>query len=101
MLKTIPATHAKNNFGDVIRRVYEHDEIQVVEKDGVPVVGIISISDLERLYPHKIKSLPRAAASSRRQQAIKQLHTVLNRMGTDKFSEEEVMADVLKTQKKA
>ena len=50
-VRVVPASRAKNNFGEVIRRVYENEETQVIERDGLPVAAIISMSDLERLYP--------------------------------------------------
>ena len=95
MLRIVPASQAKNNFGEMIRRVYEGDEIQVVERDGLPVVGIITMSDLERLYPEKVKELPRVAASVKRQRAAKQLLALLNQTGSTEFSEAEVEADVM------
>lgn len=95
MLRVIPASQAKNNFGEIIRRVYEDDEIQVVERAGLPVVGIVTMSDLERLYPEKVKALPDVAASAKRERAAKQLRALLDQIGTTEFSEAEVEADVL------
>lgn len=40
---TIPATRAKNNFGELIRRVYTTGDHVIVEKDGMPVVIISPI----------------------------------------------------------
>lgn len=98
MLRVVPASQAKNNFGEMIRRVYENDEIQVVERAGLPVVGIVSMSDLERLYPEKVKALPEVATSAKRQQAWQRLQAALNVMhqGGEQLDEEEVEADVLK-----
>src|SRR6185436_10366941 len=96
MLRVVPASQAKNQFGEMIRRVYENDEIQIVERAGLPVVGIVGMSDLERLYPEKVKELPQAAASAKRERAAKQMRALLDRMGTAEFSEAEVEADVLK-----
>ena len=96
MLRVVPASQAKNNFGEMIRRVYEHDEIQVVQRDGLPVVGIVSMSDLERLYPEKVKELPQVAASVKRQRAAKQLRALLSQTGATEFSDAEVEADVMR-----
>lgn len=41
MLDSIPATKAKNNFGELIKRVYTSGEPVVVEKGGIPVVVIL------------------------------------------------------------
>lgn len=50
MQTTVPATKAKNNFGELIRRVYTTGERVIVEKDGIPVVviGPISAPDLRK-----------------------------------------------------
>jgi prevent-host-death family protein len=96
MLRVVPASQAKNNFGEIIRRVYERDEIQVVERAGLPVVGIVTMSDLERLYPEKVRALPKGAASARRQRAAKQLREFLGQAGPSENSEAEVEADVLR-----
>ena len=49
-IRVVPASQAKNNFGAVIKRVYENEETQIIEKGGLPVAAIVSMSDLERLY---------------------------------------------------
>ena len=97
-VRVVPASRAKNNFGEVIRRVYENEETQIIERGGLPVAAIVSMSDLERLYPQSMKQLPRAASSARRQQAWRRLDGLLDKLqaGNEKFSEEEVEADVLK-----
>ena len=97
-VRVVPASRAKNNFGEVIRRVYENEETQIIERGGLPVAAIVSMSDLERLYPQSMKQLPRAASSARRQQAWRRLDGLLDKLqaGNEKFSEAEVEADVLK-----
>ena len=96
-IRVVPASQAKNNFGEVLRRVYEHDETQIVERAGMPVAAIVSMSDLERLWPDKVKDLPQVAASAKRQRAARRLMTLMNERqeAGEKFSDEEVMADVL------
>jgi prevent-host-death family protein len=94
-IRVVPATHAKNNFGEVIKRVYERDEVQIIERDGLPVAGIVSMSDIERLYPEKIPDLPKVGTSAKRQRAARRLRAILTEMqkGGEQFSEEEVEAD--------
>jgi prevent-host-death family protein len=96
MLRVIPATQAKNNFGEIIKRVYEEDECQIIERSGIPIAAIVSMSDLERLYPEKFKELPRLAMSARRQRAWQRLTRVLDEVqqGSEGLSEEEVDVDV-------
>jgi len=96
MLRVIPATQAKNSFGEVIRRVYEEDECQIIERAGIPIAAIVSMSDFERLYPEKLKGLPKVAMSAKRQRAWRKLLALLNEPGGEQFGEEEVEADVQK-----
>ncbi len=96
MLRIVPATQAKNNFGEIIKRVYEEDECQIIERSGIPIAAIVSMSDLERLYPGKFKELPKLAASAKRQRAWRKMRALLDKPGSEQFSEEEVEADVQK-----
>ncbi len=98
MLRVVPASQAKNNFGQVIRRVYEKEETQIIERAGLPVAAIVPMSDLERLYPDKAKDMPQVEVSAKRARAAKRLRAILAEMhkGGEKFSEEEVMEDALK-----
>lgn len=95
MLTTVAASHAKHNFGAVIRRVYDKAETLVIERAGLPVAAIISISDLERLYPEKVNTLPRIQTSAIRARAWKNLMELLDEPGSESFSEGEVEADVM------
>jgi prevent-host-death family protein len=45
MIRVIPAAQAKNTFGDVLRRVSEQNETQIVARAGLPVAAIVSIED--------------------------------------------------------
>ena len=93
----VQASRAKNNFGEVIKRVYEHDEPQIIERAGMPVAAIISISDFQRLYPEQVKKQPRLSNGAKRLQAAQDIARVLDRIqrGGERFSEEEVDADAL------
>lgn len=42
---TIPASKVHRQFSDVIKRTFSGDEHFVVEKDGLPVVAIISMPE--------------------------------------------------------
>jgi prevent-host-death family protein len=48
-IKVVTATEAKNRFGEIIKSAYLHHEHLIVERDGIPVVAIVSIADYERL----------------------------------------------------
>ena len=49
MQAVISATEARRTFGQVIRRVYSTDQHLIVEKDGLPVLAILSINDYKDL----------------------------------------------------
>lgn len=48
MNNVMSATDARVHFGEVMRRVSEHDEIVIVERGGSPRVAIISVEQLNR-----------------------------------------------------
>ncbi len=95
MLRTVPASQAKYNFGQVIRRVYETGEVQIIERAGIPVVGIVTMSDIARLYPAKANALPQVTMSAKRQQAWQNLMGLLNETGSNAFIDQEVETDVM------
>jgi hypothetical protein len=43
----IPITRARINLGQVVRRVHMHREYFILEKDGIPVAGIMNVDELE------------------------------------------------------
>jgi hypothetical protein len=43
----IPLTRARINLGQVVRRAHLDREYFILEKDGIPVVGIMHVEDLE------------------------------------------------------
>jgi prevent-host-death family protein len=49
MTSVLSATEARIHFGEVIKRAYLGGEHLVVERDGIPVVVILSFPDYERL----------------------------------------------------
>ena len=44
---TIGATEARNNFSELLKRVYKGREHLVVEKGGIPVAALIGIREYE------------------------------------------------------
>lgn len=48
MVKTISASEAKNKFGALIRRITRGRGYVIVEKDGIPVIGIMPAEELKR-----------------------------------------------------
>jgi len=43
----IPLTKARINLGQVVRRAHVNREYFILEKDGIPMVGIMHVDDLE------------------------------------------------------
>lgn len=49
MTQTMKASEARQQFSQVLNKVFRGETRVVVEKSGIPVAGIISADDLERL----------------------------------------------------
>ena len=47
MVHRIPITKARVNLGQVVRRAHLNNECFILEKDGIPVAGIINVNELE------------------------------------------------------
>ena len=47
MLYRLPLTKARINLGQVVRRVRLNKEYFILEKDGIPVVGIMDADEME------------------------------------------------------
>jgi antitoxin (DNA-binding transcriptional repressor) of toxin-antitoxin stability system len=43
----IPLTKARINLGQVVRRVHVNREYFILEKDGIPVAGIMNVDEME------------------------------------------------------
>jgi antitoxin (DNA-binding transcriptional repressor) of toxin-antitoxin stability system len=53
----MPLTKARINLGQVVRRVHVNREYFILEKDGIPVVGIMHVDDLEDYLEQQNESL--------------------------------------------
>jgi prevent-host-death family protein len=47
--QTVKASRARENWSKLLNQVHGGDTRVIVEKDGVPVAGLISAADMERL----------------------------------------------------
>lgn len=59
MVTTIPLTKARINLGALIKRVRLNNEYFILEKDGIPVAGLMDIDEFEdylELQDPKIKA---------------------------------------------
>ncbi|MBI4229188.1 MAG: type II toxin-antitoxin system Phd/YefM family antitoxin [Deltaproteobacteria bacterium] len=47
MVKYLPITEARRHLGEVIKKVRINKDYFVLEKDGIPVVGLMDIDEFE------------------------------------------------------
>ena len=47
LIHRIPITKARHNLGQVVRRAHLNKEYFILEKDGIPVAGIMGANELE------------------------------------------------------
>lgn len=47
MVTTIPITQARINLGAVVKRVHLNKEYIILEKDGIPIAGLMDIDEFE------------------------------------------------------
>ncbi len=57
ILHRIPLTKARINLGQVVRRVHLNREYFILEKDGIPVAGIMHVDDMEDYLETQDESL--------------------------------------------
>ncbi len=43
----VPLTKARINLGQIARRAHHNNECFILEKDGIPIAGIMDIDDME------------------------------------------------------
>jgi prevent-host-death family protein len=92
---TIPATDVHRNFGDLLRRAFSGREHFIVEKDGLPVVAIISKEEYDELVQEREQhQLEKQQRLKRFEQIARQFGEEADRRGID---EEQLMADLEKT----
>jgi antitoxin (DNA-binding transcriptional repressor) of toxin-antitoxin stability system len=69
MVNVIPLTKARINLGQVVRRVHVGKEYFILEKDGIPVAGIMNIDEFEdylELQNSKTQRFVKEAAAEHR-----------------------------------
>lgn len=87
----IPATTAHRQFGDLLRRAFSGKEHFIVEKDGLPVVAILSMSEYEELMQERERHQERL---KRFREAARAIGEAYEQHG---LSEDEVLAELEKT----
>lgn len=60
----IPLTRARINLGQLVRRAHVNREFFILEKDGIPVVGLMHVEDLEDYLELRDPALKKQIAKS-------------------------------------
>jgi hypothetical protein len=60
----LPLTKARVNLGQVVRRVHVNREFFILEKDRIPVVGLMHVDDLEDYLEMQNRSVQERAQTS-------------------------------------
>ena len=68
--QTMKASDARQQFSDVINRVYRKETRVLVERSGIPVAAIVSADDLARLDRYDRERAARFAGLSRISEAF-------------------------------
>ena len=58
VVERLPLTKARINLGAVVRRVHLHKAYVILEKDGIPIAGVMDIDEFEdylELHDPKIR----------------------------------------------
>ncbi|MCC7451158.1 MAG: type II toxin-antitoxin system Phd/YefM family antitoxin [Anaerolineae bacterium] len=92
---TIPATMAHRNFGELIKRAFSGKEYFIVEKDGLPVVAILSIQEYEALV--QTQEQAKQARLKQFREASRAIGEEIEKTG---MIEEEIMAKVDKVRQR-
>ena len=65
MINRIPITKARINLGAVVKRVHLNGEYFILEKDGIPIAGIMGADELEDYLELRDPKVKKQIAESR------------------------------------
>lgn len=68
-IKRLPITKARINLGQIARRAHIGREYFILEKDGIPVIGIMAADELEDYVEMREAKVKASIAASRRDRA--------------------------------
>jgi hypothetical protein len=75
IINRVPITKARINLGQIARRAHNTNEYFILEKDGIPVIGIMAASELEDYLVKRDPTVKAAIAASRQEQLIAKSRT--------------------------
>ena len=52
MVSRLPITQGRINLGQLAKRAHLHNEYFILEKDGIPVIGIMDADEMEDYLEH-------------------------------------------------
>jgi len=81
----LPLTKARVNLGQVVRRVHVNREFFILEKDGIPVVGLMHVDDLEdylEAQNDSVKQQIQTSAAEYRRGSARDAHAFLAELKT-------------------
>lgn len=64
MVQTLPITKARINLGAVVKRIHLNKEYVILEKDGIPIAGMMDIDEFEDYLELQDPQARRAIAKS-------------------------------------
>ncbi len=65
MVTRIPITKARINLGAVVKRAHLNGEYFLLEKDGIPIAGIMAAEEFEDYLERKSPEVKKSIAQSR------------------------------------
>ena len=85
IVRRLPLTKARVNLGQVVRRVHVNREFFILEKDGIPVVGLMHVDDLEdylEMQNRSVKEQVQTSTAEYRLGAARSAHQFLAELKT-------------------
>jgi hypothetical protein len=80
IVNRLPLTKARVNLGQVVRRVHVNREFFILEKDGIPVAGLMHVDDLEdylEMQNRSVKEQIQTSAAEYRRGGVRSAHAFL------------------------
>ena len=68
-INRLPITKARINLGQIARRAHNGNEYFILEKDGIPVIGIMAADELEDYLELRNPKVKTSIAASRKDHA--------------------------------
>ncbi len=70
MINHLPITKARINLGQIAKRAHNNNEYFILEKDGIPVIGIMAADEFEDYLESRDPKVKEAIATSRRDYSV-------------------------------